>query len=122
MVTAVEEFGIAAVEVQAAGRPVIAAGGGALETVVEGVTGTLWSGGVEELMDAVTSFDPAAVDPEACVQNANRFNVAAFRREFPRQVAAAIAARSAEPRGLDSRAMAARRTPRRRGGLARPLR
>jgi len=35
-----EDFGIAPVEVQAAGRPVIAFGqGGALETVIEGETG-----------------------------------------------------------------------------------
>ena len=38
----VEEFGIAAVESQAAGRPVLAAdAGGARETVLEGVTGHL---------------------------------------------------------------------------------
>ncbi len=36
----VEEFGIAAVEAQASGRPVVAvAAGGALETVIDGVTG-----------------------------------------------------------------------------------
>ena len=35
-----EDFGIAPVQAQAAGRPVIAfAGGGALDTVVDGVTG-----------------------------------------------------------------------------------
>src|SRR5205085_7126926 len=39
---AIEEFGIAAVEAQAAGRPVIAAAaGGALETVLDGRTGRL---------------------------------------------------------------------------------
>ena len=54
IVTAVEEFGIAAVESQAAGRPVIARrGGGALETIVDGVTGCLWSGGPEDLAEAV---------------------------------------------------------------------
>ena len=45
VVAAVEEFGIAAVEAQAAGRPVIAVrGGGTLETVVDGETGCFWSG------------------------------------------------------------------------------
>ena len=44
VVTATEEFGIAAVEAQAAGRPVIAlADGGVRETVVEGVTGTFYA-------------------------------------------------------------------------------
>ena len=68
IVTAVEEFGIAAVESQAAGRPVIARrGGGALETIVDGVTGRFWSGGPEDLAEAVRTFDDAAVDPVACV-------------------------------------------------------
>ena len=44
VVTATEEFGIAAVEAQAAGRPVIAlADGGVRETVIEGVTGTFYA-------------------------------------------------------------------------------
>ncbi|MDQ3643945.1 MAG: glycosyltransferase [Actinomycetota bacterium] len=123
VVTSVEEFGIAAVEAQAAGRPAIAAGlGGAIETVLDGVTGKLWSGGAQELVEAVASFDPLSVDPAECVKNARRFDVAAFRRELPRQVEAAMAVRSEVPPGPDTRAMAARRTPRRRGGLARPLR
>ena len=43
VVTATEEFGIAAVEALAAGRPVIALGeGGVRESVVEGVTGTFF--------------------------------------------------------------------------------
>ena len=62
--TAVEEFGIVAVESQAAGRPVIARrGGGALETVVEGVTGCFWSGGPRELAAAVLAFDDAGDRP-----------------------------------------------------------
>jgi glycosyltransferase involved in cell wall biosynthesis len=80
IVTAVEEFGIAAVESQAAGRPVIARrGGGALETIVDGVTGCWWSGDAEDLARAVLKFDDAAVDPRACVRNARRFDAASFR-------------------------------------------
>src|SRR6478609_8394413 len=53
VVTAVEEFGIAAVEAQAAGRPVISVrGGGALETIQEGVTGCFWEGGPADLAAA----------------------------------------------------------------------
>ena len=68
VVTAVEEFGIAAVESQAAGRPVIARrGGGALETIVDGVTGCFWSGGPDELSRAILAFDDGAIDPRpAC--------------------------------------------------------
>jgi glycosyltransferase involved in cell wall biosynthesis len=86
----VEEFGIAAVECQAAGRPVIARrGGGALETVIDGVTGRLWTGGAEELAAAVLEFDDLAVDSEACVRNGRRFDVASFRRSFLAEISAA---------------------------------
>lgn len=124
IVTATEEFGIAAVEAQAAGRPVISvAAGGALETVVEGVTGTFWSGGPEQLADVVASFDTDAVDPWKCVESARRFDVQVFKRTLPREVERAVAqARSrADDRGD-------RPTPERpvavtgqlaRGGLAR---
>jgi glycosyltransferase involved in cell wall biosynthesis len=88
-----EEFGIAAVEAQAAGRPVIArAAGGALETVEDGVTGCFWTGDADELAEAIAWFDPLAIDPEECVNNARRFDVSVFRRELPRQVEAALSA------------------------------
>ena len=91
VVTAVEEFGIAAVEAQAAGRPVLAMhAGGASETVVDGETGRFWDGGVEALVDAVSSFDPDAIDPQACVENAARFRVEEFKAALPREVEAAL--------------------------------
>jgi len=81
VVTATEEFGIAAVEAQAAGRPVIAlAQGGARETVQDGETGILYSpddAGV--LASAVAGFDSLAVNSEACVANAERFATNRFR-------------------------------------------
>jgi glycosyltransferase involved in cell wall biosynthesis len=99
VVAAVEEFGIAAVEAQAAGRPVIAVrGGGTLETVVDGTTGCFWAGGVNELAAAVAGFDDAAVDPAACVRNAARFDTSVFKRELPRQVESALAVEDAQPR------------------------
>ena len=99
VVTSVEEFGIAAVESQAAGRPVIARrAGGALETVIDGVTGCFWSGGPDELAGAVAAFDEAAVDPEACVASAARFNTATFERSIRAEVDAALADDSRVPR------------------------
>ena len=81
LVTSTEEFGIASVESQAAGRPVIAKqAGGSLETVLDGVTGCFWSGGVDELASAVRQFDDTAVDPQVCMRNASRFDAASFRR------------------------------------------
>jgi glycosyltransferase involved in cell wall biosynthesis len=81
VVTATEEFGIAAVEAQAAGRPVIALReGGVCETVVEGETGVFFDRpDPASLVAAVRSFDPLAVDPQACVANAARFDASHFR-------------------------------------------
>ena len=91
VVAAVEEFGIAAVEAQAAGRPVIAVrGGGTLETVVDGETGCFWSGGPDELAAVVAGFDDAAIDPQACVRNAARFDTSIFKRDLPRYVESAL--------------------------------
>jgi glycosyltransferase involved in cell wall biosynthesis len=87
VVGAVEEFGIAAVEAQAAGRPVIAIrNGGTLETVEQGVTGCFWSGGPDELAAAVSGFDDRAIDPLDCVQNAARFDTERFKEALPREV------------------------------------
>jgi glycosyltransferase involved in cell wall biosynthesis len=108
IVTAAEEFGIAAVEAQAAGRPAIAPSrGGALETVRDGVTGRLWDGSVADLVQAVREFDVDAVDPGACVHNAARFDTAVFSTSFPREVERALT--EYEHRGADHR-----RTPRTR--------
>jgi glycosyltransferase involved in cell wall biosynthesis len=81
VVTAKEEFGIAAVEAQASGRPVVALDeGGVPETVLEGLTGTFYAGNdPDALAAAVLRFDADAVDPQACVQNAERFDEAHFR-------------------------------------------
>ncbi len=99
VVAAVEEFGIAAVEAQAAGRPVIAVrSGGTLETVRQGVTGCFWSGGPEELAAAVAGFDDGAVDPLACVENAARFDTSVFQRALPREVESTIAEQNSRAR------------------------
>jgi glycosyltransferase involved in cell wall biosynthesis len=91
VVTAVEEFGIAAVEAQAAGRPVLALhAGGASETVIEGITGHFWDGGPDELAEAVLALDAEAIDPQACIENSARFRLEEFQAELPRHVAAAV--------------------------------
>ena len=119
VVTAVEEFGLAAVEAQASGRPVISMGaGGALETVIEGETGAFWAGGAAELAAAVTSFDVDAIDPQACVRNAERFSRDRFRRRMPSEVQLALDG----PSDHESAMSHPTRRPRPRRGLARPYR
>jgi glycosyltransferase involved in cell wall biosynthesis len=76
-----EDFGIAPVEAQAAGRPVIAFGaGGATETVVDGVTGVLFEEQtVDELASAMLAFEEMSFSPVVCRQNAERFDTRVFR-------------------------------------------
>ena len=77
----VEEFGIAGVEAQAAGRPVLALGeGGARETVVEGETGVLVGGDDPgDLAEAMREVDFTRFDPAVARQNAERFAPGRFR-------------------------------------------
>ena len=83
----IEDFGITAVEAQAAGRPVIALRqGGALETVNEGETGVFFDEQTpESLAQAVEHFETLGFSAAACRANAERFRPGAFRaavREF----------------------------------------
>ncbi|HXD55068.1 MAG TPA: glycosyltransferase [Solirubrobacteraceae bacterium] len=95
LVPSMEEFGITAVEAQAAGRPVIAAAaGGALETVIDGVTGRLVTlDDVEAFRAAIEGLDGLGLDPRAAVENAERFSVAVFQRRIAEQVELALARR-----------------------------
>lgn len=79
-----EDFGITPIEAMAAGRPVIAySKGGALETVIDGVTGTLiheqsW----EELANAVIRFEPEKYDPETIRHHAQQYDIEEFKRKM----------------------------------------
>lgn len=77
-----EDFGITAVESMAAGRPVIAyRRGGAVETVIDGVTGTLFDEqSWEELADTVLHFNEKMFDPKAIRAHAETFATARFRK------------------------------------------
>jgi glycosyltransferase involved in cell wall biosynthesis len=88
VVPSVEEFGITAVEAQAAGRPVIAAAaGGALETVLEGQTGLLAThDDVDSFAQAMRELDKLDFSPARAMMNAERFSVAAFQRRLAAHV------------------------------------
>lgn len=84
VVTAEEDFGMAALEANASGRPVIAYGrGGAQDTVLPGVTGvTFPEQTVTSLLTALDDFQRLPFDPEALVRHARLFDTAEFQRRI----------------------------------------
>ena len=86
-----EDFGITAVEAQAAGCPVIAyAAAGALETVTPATGVFFETQTVEALLEAMAAFEGAPIDPVACRRNAERFTEEAFDGGIREQVAKLI--------------------------------
>jgi len=75
-----EDFGMAPLEVNAAGRPVIAyRAGGAIETIEENVTGIFFNDPTKEsLSTAIEDFESRSWDQIALRQHAERFDRAVF--------------------------------------------
>lgn len=76
-----EDFGITPLEANAAGRPVIAYGaGGALDTVVEGLNGTLFHEPTAEALEScMRCFDASAFDPQKIRAHAEKFDTRVFQ-------------------------------------------
>lgn len=89
---AYEDFGIAPVEAQAAGRPVVGyRRGGAAETVRDGRTGVLFEEqSVDAVAEAIERATASHFDPVECRRNALRFDAAVFRREMTSVVRGAV--------------------------------
>lgn len=97
----VEEFGIVAVEANAAGRPVIGPDrGGTSETIIDGMTGALFpAGDFEALTEILREVDFDRFDPMAIRRSALRFRAELFRERMRAEVRrlAGVAAAAEEP-------------------------
>lgn len=81
--TSIEDFGIASLEAQACGKPVIGnAEGGIKETLIDGKTGILFNSTEKSLIDSVLKFEKLKFIPEICRQNAIKFDKESFKNKF----------------------------------------
>ena len=83
-----EDAGIASLESQSCGTPVIAySKGGALETVIEGKTGHFFHKQTPEaLIKAVNEFEGMKFNPKVCRKNALKYDVEIFKRKIKKFV------------------------------------
>jgi glycosyltransferase involved in cell wall biosynthesis len=90
-----EDFGLVPLETAAAGRPAIAyAAGGALETVIDGETGTFFREPTAgSLAAAIRAFDPARFEPQRLRAHAEEFRPERFIARLRAIVDATLAAR-----------------------------
>lgn len=88
-----DDFGIAQLEVQAAGRPAIAlAAGGAIDTVIDGETGLLFEPqSAAAIVAAIRRFEQLTFSSERIVGHAQRFSRERFQREISDFVSSRLA-------------------------------
>ena len=80
----VEDFGLVSIEAAASGRPSVAfAGGGALETIVEGATGLFFrEPTTQALTEALHKATQLTLDRSVLTSHAKKFSPERFRRDM----------------------------------------
>lgn len=89
LITAQEEdFGLAAMEAQMLGKPVITYHkGGVSEIVIDGITGKYFNKQtVASLIEALADFDASVYNDRVIIQNANKFSKTSFKRDFKNHI------------------------------------
>jgi glycosyltransferase involved in cell wall biosynthesis len=99
-----EDFGMAPLEVAAAGRPTIAyRAGGAIETIIDGMTGVFFDQPrTTDLVNAIERFEQLQWDPKVLRCHAEEFSIDVFQRRFRQflaRVGCALPDRAALPIG-----------------------
>ncbi|HSC99014.1 MAG TPA: glycosyltransferase, partial [Casimicrobiaceae bacterium] len=100
---ACEDFGIAAVEAQAAGTPVIAFGPGGANETIRGLQSPMPTGVLFDqqtpaaLIGAIEQFEQASIQSEACRVNAARFAAPRFRAEIKAHLDSLLDERAERP-------------------------
>ena len=99
-----EDFGITPLEVQVAGRPVIAYGaGGVLASVVEGVTGTFfYEPTAESLASVLASFDERQYHPQTVRNHALDFDKPRFQRRILQFIEAKMSTQHVQVQGWNA--------------------
>jgi len=87
-----EDYGLVPLEANASGRPIVAYGaGGALETVVPGITGAFFaSPTIDSLATTLARFDPDRYDASCLRAHAERFGPEPFKARFAALVRAVV--------------------------------
>lgn len=92
IIAGIEDFGLASLEAQALGKPVVAFGkGGALETVIPNKTGIFFDEQTEEsIIETLKKLESIKINPKDCLDNVVKYNKENFIKNFQATVASLL--------------------------------